>query len=246
MTTNYDDIVDKYHQASKENPLKEHIEAFTLRQVAGEVRAKSVLDLACGDGYYTRLFKREGAGRVVGVDRSPGMISMARTIEAEAPLGLEYQVQDVSRLSQIGYFDLATAVYLLPYASTKKILTAMSQTIYANLRSGGKLVAIVSNPELVAEDLAIYEPYGLAMTTVGALRDGSMIDTLITAGGVSFDLSTYFWQKDTYETILRGVGFQNLTWHPIQVSPACLDDFGADYWQALLAKPYSIVLAGIK
>jgi toxoflavin synthase len=42
----------------------------------------SVLDLACGEGFYTRLLRQTGAGRVVGVDLSAGMIALARQEEA--------------------------------------------------------------------------------------------------------------------------------------------------------------------
>ena len=38
----------------------------------GDVRGKSLLDLACGDGFYTRRFRSEcGADPVVGIDLSP-------------------------------------------------------------------------------------------------------------------------------------------------------------------------------
>jgi ubiquinone/menaquinone biosynthesis C-methylase UbiE len=40
-----------------------------------------VLDLACGEGFYTRRIKQRDAARVVGVDVSQPMIELARAEE---------------------------------------------------------------------------------------------------------------------------------------------------------------------
>ena len=50
--------------------------------------AGRVLDLACGEGVYTRQFKREGAVAVTGVDISPGMIALAEVEEQAEPLSM--------------------------------------------------------------------------------------------------------------------------------------------------------------
>jgi ubiquinone/menaquinone biosynthesis C-methylase UbiE len=44
------------------------------------------MDLACGFGFYTRLFKQHGATQVIGVDISPEMIRLALQQEQEEPL----------------------------------------------------------------------------------------------------------------------------------------------------------------
>jgi SAM-dependent methyltransferase len=36
------------------------------------------VDIACGEGYYTRLLRRREAGKVVGIDLSERMIELAR------------------------------------------------------------------------------------------------------------------------------------------------------------------------
>ena len=47
----------------------------------GSVAGLGVLDLACGEGFYTRQIARDGATRVVGVDISPEMIALAEELE---------------------------------------------------------------------------------------------------------------------------------------------------------------------
>src|SRR5690242_454535 len=93
MTTNYDPIAEQY-QRSKQQPWRTFIESFRLMELVGDPGGKSVLDVACGEGFYTRMIKQRGAGRVTGVDLSAGMIDLARKQEAVNQQGIEYIVAD--------------------------------------------------------------------------------------------------------------------------------------------------------
>ncbi len=77
MTTNYDPIAEQYKR-SKEQPWRTHIEAFTLLELVGDPTGLEAVDLACGEGFYSRLLRQRGAAKVVGVDLSQGMIELAR------------------------------------------------------------------------------------------------------------------------------------------------------------------------
>ena len=138
----YYDSIDKQYKQSKELPFRLHIEAYTYFDMLGDLAEKSLLDLACGEGFYTRKFRQKGAVRVMGVDISEKMIELARQQEAKAPLGIEYSVCDVLDLSEIGSFDLVVASFLLNYAQTKDQLLRMCQSIYVNLKQGGRFVSI--------------------------------------------------------------------------------------------------------
>lgn len=70
----------------------------TLLDVVGPVRDLRVLDLACGNGYLTRRWAREGAARSVGVDRSRRTLAFARRRERERPTGAEFWERDARRL----------------------------------------------------------------------------------------------------------------------------------------------------
>ena len=63
----YDPIAVDY-AAIKTNPFKRHIEEGSFMSAVGDVDGKGVLDLACGSGYYSRMFKARGAEHVHGVD----------------------------------------------------------------------------------------------------------------------------------------------------------------------------------
>jgi len=57
-----------------------------------------VIDLACGEGYYSRLAKLRGPRRALGVDLSAKMIELARAQEASHPLEVEHAVGDCGAL----------------------------------------------------------------------------------------------------------------------------------------------------
>src|SRR5688572_20174048 len=97
MDTDYDRIAEQYKRA-KLQPWRTHIERYTLLRLLGDVRGKSVIDLACGEGYYTRELRRQGAARALGVDLSHGMIALAVAEEAQEPLGIEYLMENVETL----------------------------------------------------------------------------------------------------------------------------------------------------
>jgi cyclopropane fatty-acyl-phospholipid synthase-like methyltransferase len=247
MEIDYNIIAEDYQKASS-HPIKQYIESYTLLRQLGDVAGKSVLDLACGDGYYTRLIKQQGAAQVVGVDISEAMINNAEAQETATALGIEYRVQDVIELGQIGSFDAVTAVYLFPYATSKQTLTAMMQTVYNNLKPGGKLAAITLHPNLQTQDLAIYPQYGIQITTPSILQDGGQITFTVDIpnDSGSLELRVTHWQQQTMEQAAQRAGFQKINWQALQISREGLEQYPKDYWQALLKQPYSTVLVACK
>ena len=93
MSTDYDAVAEEYKRL-KLAPWRTFIERYSLLKLLGGVRGGSVLDLACGEGFYSRLVRERGAARVVGVDWSSGMIGLAIAAEKESPLGIEYRIGD--------------------------------------------------------------------------------------------------------------------------------------------------------
>jgi 2-polyprenyl-3-methyl-5-hydroxy-6-metoxy-1,4-benzoquinol methylase len=115
--TAYGAIAHAYRE-TKRLPIKQYSEGFTLFQVLGPVHGLAVLDVACGDGYYTRAMKCQGAFHVMGMDSSPTMISYAAREEEAHPLGIEYVGGDAQTMDVLGVFDLVTAAYLLVHATS--------------------------------------------------------------------------------------------------------------------------------
>jgi 2-polyprenyl-3-methyl-5-hydroxy-6-metoxy-1,4-benzoquinol methylase len=236
MTTDYDQIASEYKQA-KQHPWRYFIERYTFLQLIGDVEGMSVLDLACGEGWYTRELRRRGAARVVGVDLSEGMIELARQEEARGPLGIEYRVQD-ARLADGGErFDLVVAAYLLNYASTREELGEMCMAVARSLKPGGRFVAVNNNPDQAIEHFAASRKYGLIKSTPGELHEGAPIVFTIFQGDSSFDITNYWLSPATHEECLRAAGLRQVRWHRPQLSPEVGPAFGGDFWEAFLTHP---------
>jgi 2-polyprenyl-3-methyl-5-hydroxy-6-metoxy-1,4-benzoquinol methylase len=240
MTTDYNHLRDKYDQ-TKISPLRKYVDKFTLLNVLGNVRGKSVLDLGCGNGHYTRTVKSQGAAQVVGVDISQAMIAEARSQEQQTPLGIEYRVQDVANLERIRSFDIALAVYLFPYAATRRQLSEMCHSAHRNLKPGGKLVAAIMNPAVTKAELPGYQKYGVTVTAPTELQDGAAITASLEIPGGSVDVSAYYWSQAIYEQTLREAGFQKIVWHPMEVPEEAIQRYGQNYWQTYQAKALDIV-----
>ena len=90
----YNEIAEDYVD-SKQLPFRKHVEEYSLFEMLGNIDGKSVVDLACGNGFYTRKIKMAGASEVTGADISSEMIKLAKS---EDTLGCKYIEADVANL----------------------------------------------------------------------------------------------------------------------------------------------------
>ena len=136
MITDYDPIAEQY-QRSKQQPWRTFVECHTLLELVGDPRGLAILDVACGEGFYTRQVRRRGAARVAGVDLSQGMIDLARSQEESQRLGIEYVVGDARALPDSAEYDLVVSAYLLNYARDREELRSMCSGIARSLTKLG-------------------------------------------------------------------------------------------------------------
>ena len=230
MTADYDKFA-RLYKASKRLPFREYIEWFSYKKLLGDISQKSVLDLACGEGFYSRRIKRIGAVTVIGVDISEKMIQLAREQEQNHPIGIEYILGDVMALGSIGKFDLVVASYLLNYAQTKEQLLKMFLTIAANLKSGGRFVGINNNPDQPPESFPICEKYGFTKSISGPLKEGAAITYEFFRSGQKFHFDNFYLSRNTHKWAAQHAGLNTIQWHKIEVSPEGLKIFGQEFWQ---------------
>jgi SAM-dependent methyltransferase len=242
MSAQYDAIGGRY-VGWKETPVPTYAELPTVRRLlTGQLEGRGVLDLACGTGYYSRKLKQWGAARVVGVDVSQAMIAEAREAEAGEKAGIEYVLADAATLPVLGVFDLATAMYLLHYAEAPEAMRAMCRNIAANLKPGGKLVALLPEPDYVMGK-GETERYGFTYRLVARDRDWLLVHADVHTDP-PFSIEYRHWARRVYEDALRAAGFTDLRWHPFEVAPEGLARFGEAYWRDFLANPVSTALTG--
>jgi len=141
-------------------------------KLIGDPHGLDVLDVGCGEGFYTRLIRERGAARVTGIDQSHGMIELARTQEAQHRLGIEYIVGDAGELPVTRQFDLVMAAYLLNYAQDPQELQAMYDGLARSLRPGGRFVTVNGNPTPTFPSAPSYRKYGFETSVRGRWQEG--------------------------------------------------------------------------
>jgi ubiquinone/menaquinone biosynthesis C-methylase UbiE len=233
MPTDYDQIAEQY-QMAKKSPWRLHIEHFTLFELLGDLSGKSVLDLACGEGYYTRALKSAGAARVLGLDLSAEMIKLARAREAEQPLGVEYRVQDARDFQPDEGFDLVCAAYLLNYARTREELLEMYRAVARALKPGSRFVTVNDNPGQNPKTFSRSRKYGFIKTVQEPVREGSPIGYIFYLGNESFQIENYHLGLATHEWAAQCAGLRDVRFHTPRLSPAT-QGFDAGFWDDFLA-----------
>jgi len=99
-----------------------------------------VLDLACGQGFFTKEFVKTGA-KVVGADIAKELIEAARKNVS----GVDFHVAPASKLSfaKDGEFDAVVCVLAL---QNMEDLSAVCKEVARVLRKGGRFVMVLNHP----------------------------------------------------------------------------------------------------
>jgi 2-polyprenyl-3-methyl-5-hydroxy-6-metoxy-1,4-benzoquinol methylase len=112
-----------------------------LLAACGELAGLRVLDLGCGQGYFSRQLAERGA-QVTGVDFAAGQIANARRHETDQPLGIAYEVLDAARVGERwppASFELVTACMALhdmpdalgALCGARRVLTTSGRLIFS-------------------------------------------------------------------------------------------------------------------
>jgi SAM-dependent methyltransferase len=141
MYSTYASIYDAINQGSFATELAAHI----LTDLPAP--PQHLLDLACGTGAAALFFAAHGA-TVVGVDRSPAMLSIAQARARDVRLPIQFVEADLRRLPiradgplAPATFDLVTCLYdSLNYLLDDGDLHAVCAAVQTMLRPGGRFV----------------------------------------------------------------------------------------------------------
>jgi toxoflavin synthase len=237
----YDKVASAYSQAEPQ-VFRALVEAHSFFSVLGPVNGAHVLDVACGEGFYSRQFADKGAARVVGVDSSAEMIRYGQESENTEPRGIEYHVCDAAQMPILGEFDLVAATYLLHYALDLDHMRIMCERMAENLRPGGRLLTLVPNPGLDPERTR-FDKYGFSVDWPRNATDGDGITLKVNAAdGSARSMSLKYWSATTYEQVLTMAGFSDVRWHQLFASPIATKEYGADFFNDYLANPHAVLI----
>jgi 2-polyprenyl-3-methyl-5-hydroxy-6-metoxy-1,4-benzoquinol methylase len=115
-----------------------------LLRLVGEVNGIHMLDLACGNGYLSRRFARQGA-IVTAVDANAPLIERVRIREEQESLGITYHVADAAHLEILedGAFELVICNMALMDIENA---TGAIQEVSRLLRPKGRFIMSIAHP----------------------------------------------------------------------------------------------------
>ncbi|MEV0947278.1 class I SAM-dependent methyltransferase [Rhodococcus sp. NPDC049939] len=248
MPTDYNDgrYAEHYRDAKRSQAWRSQVETYSFLKLIGDVRGKKVLDVACGEGHFTRILCRAGASKVVGIDIADSMIELAREQEAREPLGIEYRVEDARSTAAHQHFDLVTSAWLLCYARDRADLARMCRGVASRLESGGRFVTVTMNPALRSfRPQPDYRKYGIEFKLADHVIDGGLIEATVHLDGLSFAAENYSFSTSAYESELDAAGFRDLAVHMPESAPHV--GAGEDgYWDDFLNYPFFVLMDCVK
>jgi ubiquinone/menaquinone biosynthesis C-methylase UbiE len=119
-----------FSRSLAESILPEYLEELGLSP-------KKWLDIACGEGSLAVTMAERGC-RMIGIDRSPQMIDLAKGRAATAGVKVDFRVEDMRSLPFEGDFDLVTCFFdSLNYMLTVRDLQDAFKGAFRALRPGG-------------------------------------------------------------------------------------------------------------
>ncbi|MDX9680868.1 class I SAM-dependent methyltransferase [Pseudomonas protegens] len=223
----YDSIGERFEDFT-DTASQRSVETETFFHMVGAIQGKSVLDLACGFGYFGRELYHQGASKVVGVDISSSMIKLARKESARNQEAIEYHVANVCDMGVLGHFDRVTAAWLFNYAQSPQELEKMFKVVARNMVPGGKLIAYTVDPGFELQR-GNFTKYGVHVLSEEAHAGGFRHHAeFVTQPPSAFTF--HRWSRDTYEHAILKAGFSKLQWQKPIISVANRAKHPVGYW----------------
>jgi toxoflavin synthase len=242
VAAEYDSIGRDYKE-SKRLPFRLHIEEHSMFELLPDLAGRSVVDLACGEGIYSRKLLRRGADRVVGVDISPEMVSLARRAEEADPLGAEYVLADVATVDIGEHFDIALCSFLFNYARSRDELRSLVRGVAGLLGPGGRVIGCNDYPENPPAHFDRYRPYGFVKLGPAEPEEGNTITyRFFNPDGTVFEIDNYYLPTEAYRHEFKVAGFSSFEWVMPTVSQEGRSSFTPGYWDAYLGSPPMVSL----
>eukprot|EP00340_Litonotus_pictus_P012930 CAMPEP_0170535088 /NCGR_PEP_ID=MMETSP0209-20121228/97549_1 /TAXON_ID=665100 ORGANISM="Litonotus pictus, Strain P1" /NCGR_SAMPLE_ID=MMETSP0209 /ASSEMBLY_ACC=CAM_ASM_000301 /LENGTH=259 /DNA_ID=CAMNT_0010835557 /DNA_START=20 /DNA_END=799 /DNA_ORIENTATION=+ len=202
----------------------------------------SVLDLACGEGQYTRCFRKHCSQiQVIGADLAEDMIKQATLQETKLSKSdkdykqIEYLTLDcLEGLEELNIkfnsprFDIVSAFYLLNYSANEEILLEGIKKIGSFLNKDGVFVGVINALSGYLPTLETFGKYGIASFNTDKninrekYNNGELARFIMfepnnykPEGPFFFDMTaTRYYTEEVMTKAFTGAGFE-VTYHPM-------------------------------
>jgi len=169
----YDDQARAEAYATLDFPGTYYLAYRDLPAIIGEhVHGRKAIDFGCGAGRSTR-FLRELGFDVVGVDISEPMLARARDRDPQG----DYRLVPDGQLGSVAAdaYDLVLSAFTFDNIPTMEKKVALFQGLKRLLSSGGRIVNLVSSPEIYINEWASFSTKGFPENRAARCGDRVLI-----------------------------------------------------------------------
>lgn len=115
-----------------------------LLRMLGDIKGKQILDLACGQGIFSRLLADKG-GNVIGVDLGKELIALAEKKNIDYKFKVHYFNSSSDDLYMVKDETKDVVVCVLALQNIEKLQETFRE-VSRTLKKGGKFVAVLNHP----------------------------------------------------------------------------------------------------
>ena len=146
VATSWGGVADWYdnHLEEKEDTYHTKVIFPNLLRVLGDVKDKKVLDLACGQGIFSRILKNEKAD-VAGVDIAKELIEIAEKKNREQHISIHYFVAKSDDIFMIKDKSQDITVCILALQNIEKLQETIKE-VSRVLNKGGRFLFVLNHP----------------------------------------------------------------------------------------------------
>jgi len=141
--TSWGHVAQWYHSLleEKDDTYQKAVILPNLLRLLAIKRGETILDLACGQGFFAREFFKRGA-KVVGVDIAPELIKFAKKI---SPQAVNYRVASADRLNFLANQSVDKIVLILAIQNIENVKGVFEECSRV-LKSDGRLFIVMNHP----------------------------------------------------------------------------------------------------
>lgn len=168
---------------------------------AEHVRGKRALDFGCGTGRSTRFLRTHGFA-ATGVDIAPKMIAKARELDPKGDYRLA-EDDDLSGLES-GAFDLILSAFTFDNIPGWDAKVRLFRDLARLLHPAGKIVSVVSSPEIYTHDWASFSTKDYPENRVA--KTGDIVRIITVDFADRRPAEDILWTHESYLEVYRRAG----------------------------------------
>ncbi len=171
--------------------------------IFAHVNGRKAIDFGCGAGRSTRFLKKIGF-EAIGVDISEDMLKQAR---ARDPQG-DYRLIEESGIHQLRarVYDLVLSVFTFDNIPTMEKKVTLFGNLGRLLKDGGKLVSVVSSPEIYLYEWASFTTKNFPENKYA--ESGDKVRIIMTDVEDQRPVEDVLWSDEAYQEVYTRAGLE--------------------------------------